>query len=177
MDRHPHNMDRRSHKHNHKFKHNHRTRGRGRGRTREPTGLVPITTMETIQIKGRMEVKMRALHGECYACSFLTPYAAYRMLLIHSYSYPTRSYLHVILLQNLHVLTSSFSDLSHCSSTFLTDAPIFPVIVRTCTGSAYGGQANSRPVARDDGAVGNIVPISAINPYSNKYVRTERFLE
>ena len=32
----------------------------------------------------------------------------------------------------------------------------------------YGGQANSRPVIRDDGAAGNIVPISAINPYSNK---------
>ena len=35
-------------------------------------------------------------------------------------------------------------------------------------GGVYGGQANSRPVVRDDGASGNIVPISAINPYSNK---------
>lgn len=89
------------------------------------------------------------------------------------YFSPMRSYLHVILLQHLHVLAYSFPDLSHCSSTFLTNNPLFPATVRTCTGSAYGGQANSRPVARDDGAVGNIVPISAINPYSNKYVRTE----
>jgi hypothetical protein len=32
---------------------------------------------------------------------------------------------------------------------------------------SYGGQANNRPISREDGA-NAITPISAINPYSNK---------
>ena len=37
-------------------------------------------------------------------------------------------------------------------------------------GHGSGGQVNNVPVVRDETPVGVVVPISSINPYSNKYV-------
>jgi hypothetical protein len=174
-----------------------RDRDKGRDWGRDKDRETPLTAPAlTIQSRGRTEVthavlSLLTLHFHLSLCFyfhsvltpitihchivsaeiFLTPLTLIRSSVSFShllFASPPSPFASSFPSSTTFLLTFSLS-LPHSlhrspSDTLLLFLPPSPI------GGAYGGQANSRPVVRDDGAAANIVPISAINPYSSKLV-------